>query len=135
MKVEVDKRVGSEWPKDRFVFAADDGGYIFCKHHRVCIVINGVDHVRIICKIVDNDLNQAYKRLAELHNLIGEKLEYASDPKAGFLVSLPTEIGAGRFAIEVETKEGEKFSARTLHGSSIVQNVNSVLKELANALK
>jgi hypothetical protein len=69
----------------------------------------------------------------ELHNFIGNKLQYAFDTKAGFLVSFPEEIGAGGFGIEAEVK-GKKVGARTRFGSSIAQDINSVVKELSNKL-
>lgn len=91
-------------------------------------MINVINHIRIICKL--GDLSQTYTRLVELHNLIGNKLEYAFDSKAGFLVSFPEEIGDGGFTIELEAK-GEKFKAKTKYGSTIIENVNSIIKELA----
>jgi len=69
----------------------------------------------------------------QLHNLIGSKLQYAFDTKAGFLVSFSEEIGAGGFGIEAEVK-GEKVGARTRFGSSMVQDLNSVIKEVTNML-
>lgn len=104
-------------------------GILSAKSNRICIFVNGKDHIRMISLIIENDLNAAYGRLAEIHRLVGAKAKYAFDLKAGFLVSAPEEVGTGGFAIEVQIKGG-KFSRKAKFGATIAQTVEALLSEL-----
>ena len=123
----------TNWPNSRFVFLTEDGLYfLFITLNRICIFVNGHDHLRMIVNIVDNDLNQAYKRLTSIHNSIGTKVSYVFDPKFGFIVNSPVEIGTGGFEFIMESKEGGKvYKGRSKFGQSIIDTITSVVKELS----
>lgn len=120
----------SDWPKSRSVFVTGDELYIQELTNRILIIVNVENHLRFISRIVDNDINKAYARLMEVHNQIGEKLKYAIDPTAGFLVSSPEEIGAG-FGIELEAAARLKFRAN--FGESIVDAISRANQQLTAA--
>ncbi len=130
----------ANWPKDRLVFISDDSLYVTFFHvaeqgdwllNRICVVVNGRNHLRIVSKVVENKLKEAYGKLVEVHNLIGAKAKYASDPKFGFLVNSPEEIGAGGFGIELERKEdGKKIFMKAKFGAGVTDTVTEAIAEL-----
>jgi len=125
------EKLYENWPERRFAFVTEDQRYLFVSSNRICIFVNGKDHIRMIVQIVDNDLNEAYKRLMEIHNLIGTKVMYAVDSKAGFLVTAPEGIGTGSFAIEIQSK-GKRLIQRAKYGSTINQAIEFLLSQLKN---
>ena len=98
--------------------------------------MNGRDHIKIISQISNNDINQAYVKLAEVHNAIGAQAKIAFDPKAGFLVNSPEEIGAGSFTINLGTMEGDhKLIETTKFGATMVQTIESAYINLGKMIK
>jgi len=76
-----------------------------------------------VARVIDNDINKAYTKLMEVHNLIGENIKYAMDSTTGFLVSSLEEIGEGGFGIEVEVT-GNRFITKSKYGESILNTIN-----------
>ena len=76
------------------------------------ILVNGRDHLKIRVKIVENKVKEAYAKLCELHNLIGAKVKYAADIKAGFLVTDLEGVGSGGLKMEVMIKGTVQVPAR-----------------------
>eukprot|EP00826_Nyctotherus_ovalis_P055530 TRINITY_DN7382_c0_g1_i1.p2 TRINITY_DN7382_c0_g1~~TRINITY_DN7382_c0_g1_i1.p2 ORF type:complete len:124 (+),score=21.70 TRINITY_DN7382_c0_g1_i1:478-849(+) len=117
----------SDWPKNRSVFVTNDELYIHEFTNSIFIVVNVENHLRFISRIVDNDINKAYARLIEIHNQIGEKLKYAIDPTAGFLVSSPEEIGA---AFGIELQATARLSVKANFGESVVDTITRANQQL-----
>jgi len=76
-------------------------------------------------------VTQAYGRLVEIHNMIGSKVPYAADVKAGFLVTAPDELGIGGFVVEMEVKEnGQKLLSKSKFGATVEDTVNALIQQL-----
>ena len=104
--------------------------------NRICILVNGKDHLRILSKIVDNKTKEAYAKLAEVHNAIDDKVKFARDAKAGFLVSSPDEIGTGGFGIWCVRKEDEKkVKLRAKFGETVMDVIHSACEKLGEKKK
>lgn len=87
------------------------------------IVINGRDHLKIIAKIKEGNLGDAYKKLANIQNYIGSKIKYEIDPKLGFLCSDLQYIGSGRFLIELKLPLHEILAERVKVKSNMLVTV------------
>ena len=72
------------------------------------------------------ELNESYKRLIEVHNLIGEKIKFVVNSKTGFLVSSLEEIGGGGFGLTVEVN-GKRQTVKAKFGESAEDTVNSLI--------
>jgi len=88
--------------------------------------------MKIISVIQENKLKESYARLIDFHNTLGSKLKYATDPKFGFLVSSPSEIGTGGFFLEAEIKATNKIvNGHAIFGMDVPSTVTTLLNEIA----
>jgi creatine kinase/arginine kinase len=87
-------------PGDRFQasagiirdFPASRG--VFMSHDRTFRVwVNEEDHLRIICLEKTGNLSKVFNRMVSALALISNTLEFASDPRLGYLTACPTNIG------------------------------------------
>ena len=62
---------------------------------RFSIMINEEDHLRLQVMHSGLDLEAAWKRVAQLDDMLEEKLTYAFDDRLGYLTACPTNVGTG----------------------------------------
>lgn len=68
---------------------------VFSEDESVAVMVNEEDHLRIQVVVEGFSLNEAYKRVSELDERIGEEIEYAFSERFGFLTACPTNVGTG----------------------------------------
>jgi creatine kinase/arginine kinase len=67
---------------------------VFMSHDRTFRVwINEEDHLRIICLEKTGNLSKVFNRMVSALAHISDTLEFASDPRLGYLTACPTNIG------------------------------------------
>ncbi len=59
------------------------------------LMINEEDHLRIQVMQSGLDLENAWKRVDRIDDLVGEKVTYAYDERLGYLTACPTNVGTG----------------------------------------
>ncbi len=74
---------------------AENGAAIINDAETVSIMINEEDHIREQCILRGFRLDEAYREIDKIDDVIGEKVKYAFDPKLGYLTCCPTNIGTG----------------------------------------
>lgn len=122
------EHVGSEVAKSQLVFLTKDKTYYFLDYRRTCVLVNGRNHIRVVVRVVENDLKQAYEKLAEVHSLIGAKAKLAFDSRAGFLVSSPQELGTGGFKLTIE-ENGKERVVEAKFGASVKDTIDLLISE------
>ncbi len=87
--------ITNDWPDGR-------GAYV-SKDEKFAIWINEEDHIRVMYLEKDADVAHVASQLFKALNLLGSKLQFAYDPKLGYLNSCPTNIGtAMRVSIHIK---------------------------------
>ena len=61
----------------------------------ISVMINEEDHIRAQCIVRGFDPDSAFKRLVQADRAMAENLDFAFDPKYGYLTACPTNMGAG----------------------------------------
>jgi protein-arginine kinase len=74
-----------DFPVSRGVFMGHDSTFR--------VWVNEEDHLRIICLEKTGNLSKVFNRMVAALALISESLEFASDPRLGYLTACPTNIG------------------------------------------
>lgn len=59
------------------------------------VMVNEEDHLRMQVLRSGLQLEEGWRRINELDNQLGAELEFAFDPKYGFLTACPTNVGTG----------------------------------------
>ena len=62
---------------------------------RFSVMVNEEDHLRLQVMHSGLDLDAAWRRSAQLDDLLEEKLTYAYDDRLGYLTACPTNVGTG----------------------------------------
>jgi protein arginine kinase len=70
----------------RGVAASEDG---------VAVIVNGKNHIQILCNSSETDLEPIWKKLDEIDTVLGKEFTYAYDEKHGFLLSQTEDSGTG----------------------------------------
>lgn len=65
------------------------------KNEKVALMVNEEDHLRIQSFCNGFNLKKAYKAAESLDNKLSKNLEYAFDPRLGYLTACPSNIGTG----------------------------------------
>lgn len=73
----------------------DKAMFFVSEDEKNTIMLNEEDHIRIQCVETGMNLENAFKRVNILDNVIGEKLEYAYDDNFGYLTTCPSNVGTG----------------------------------------
>ena len=75
----------------------DDGpvGLAISADETMSIVFGGDDHLRLQLVSGSQGLEQMWKQLSKVDDLLGEKVPYAFDPKYGYLTPFLTNVGTG----------------------------------------
>ena len=87
--------------KEKYLIAADlienreTGSVLVSDDETVSVMINEEDHIREQCFLRGLNLRDAYAALDKLDDILSENLEFAFDPKRGYLTSCPTNLGTG----------------------------------------
>ena len=87
--------------KERYLISADlienreTGSVILSDDETVSIMINEEDHVREQCFLRGLNLRDAYAVLDRIDDVLSGEIEFAFDPKRGYLTSCPTNLGTG----------------------------------------
>ena len=93
--------INRDYPLGRGIFISRD--------NVVRIWVNEEDHLRIIAQSQGGDLAYVFNRLIQIVRALGDKLDFAFDPKKGFLTACPTNIGtAMRAGVHIHLKQLEK---------------------------
>lgn len=71
------------------------GGFLLRSDHKVNIMINEEDHIRMQVLYPGLSLDECWKEANKLDDIIENNLQYAFDEKLGYLTSCPTNIGTG----------------------------------------
>ncbi len=79
----------------KLIMNSSEAAFILDKDETVSIMINEEDHIRLQSITGGLNLKEALEYATKLDDLLEEKLEYAFDPKLGFLTSCPTNLGTG----------------------------------------
>lgn len=65
------------------------------KNNDICVMVNEEDHVRAQCILSGNRLDEAYRRISAVDDMITASNKIAFDPKLGYLTACPTNVGTG----------------------------------------
>lgn len=96
-------------------------GLLLSDDNEISILLNEEDHLRIQVMAAGFALDQCFKNVNLVDDLIEESVEYAFDEKLGYLTCCPTNVGTGmRASVMVH-----------LPGLSISGRVNQVIDSLA----
>src|SRR5437764_11721876 len=68
---------------------------IMNRRQTLSIMINEEDHLRLQSMRSGLQLKQAYKLLDKIDTALESELEFAYDPKLGYLTACPTNVGTG----------------------------------------
>lgn len=79
--------VNRDWPNNRGIFFSNDKKFL--------VWISEEDSMRIISMQQGADIAEVFTRLATALNHINSKVEFAFDPKLGYLTTCPTNLGTG----------------------------------------
>lgn len=87
---------------------------VFMSHDRVFRVwVNEEDHLRIICLEKTGNLSKVFNRLVYALAHLSDTLDFASDPRLGYLTACPTNIGtAMRAGVHIRLPNLEKHPNR-----------------------
>lgn len=75
--------------------SGQNGAAIINESETISIMINEEDHIREQCILNGLSLKEAYKTINILDDAISADVQFAFDPKLGYLTSCPTNIGTG----------------------------------------
>lgn len=64
-------------------------------NNEICVMVNEEDHIRAQCILRGNRLDEAYRRINDVDDLISASNKYAFDAKLGYLTACPTNVGTG----------------------------------------
>ena len=87
--------------KERYLISADlignreSGSVLLSMKEDVSVMVNEEDHLREQCFARGFRLREAYERIDRIDTLLGDRLNFAFDPKRGYLTSCPTNLGTG----------------------------------------
>lgn len=79
--------VNRDWPNNRGIFFSNDKKFL--------VWISEEDSMRIISMQQGADIAEVFTRLATALDHINSKVEFAFDPKLGYLTTCPTNLGTG----------------------------------------
>ena len=65
------------------------------ENNTVCVMVNEEDHLRIQALLPGFDLEGAYRKAAEIDDIIEKGAPFAFDGKLGYLTACPTNLGTG----------------------------------------
>ena len=65
------------------------------KNNEICIMVNEEDHVRAQCILGGNRIDEAYRRISDVDDMLSAANKVAFDPKLGYLTACPTNVGTG----------------------------------------
>lgn len=74
--------------------ASSNGALLFNDDKTICILINGLDHIKIQV-IGYNGIKELYSVASEIEDILEEDLEYAFDEYLGYLLTCPANVGTG----------------------------------------
>ena len=74
---------------------SDGSGAVIERQQSFSIMLNEEDHLRMQAIRSGLQLSAAFKALSELDSLLEKKVQYAFDPKLGYLTTCPTNLGTG----------------------------------------
>ncbi len=63
--------------------------------NEISVMVNEEDHIRAQCILRGNRLDEAYRKINEVDDLISAELKLAYDPEIGYLTACPTNVGTG----------------------------------------
>ncbi|MDA8065150.1 MAG: protein arginine kinase [Thermaerobacter sp.] len=61
----------------------------------VSVMVNEEDHLRIQCLLAGLELERAWQTATAVDDTLEEQLDYAFDPRLGYLTACPTNVGTG----------------------------------------
>lgn len=61
----------------------------------VSVMVNEEDHIRAQCILSGNRLEEAYRKIDNIDDMISSELKIAYSPKWGYLTACPTNVGTG----------------------------------------
>ncbi|MGD9201841.1 MAG: ATP--guanido phosphotransferase [Chitinispirillia bacterium] len=70
-------------------------GVVFDLNHRISIMINEEDHLRLQCMDSGYQPDDLWETINKIDDDLGKKVHYAYKPQCGFLTSCPTNSGTG----------------------------------------
>jgi protein arginine kinase len=70
-------------------------GVLVAPGEELSVMINEEDHLRVQALASGFQLDEAWRRVNELDDLLGRELEYAFRPDFGYLTACPTNVGTG----------------------------------------
>jgi len=74
---------------------SEKGAVIVNQDKTISIMINEEDHLRIQVMLPGLQLEEAFKQIDKIDDLLEEKLDFAFDEKIGYLTACPTNVGTG----------------------------------------
>jgi len=72
-----------------------DCAAIVSRDNRISIMINEEDHLRIQCIYPGMQMDKAWECCNEIDRMLEEKVEFAFEPRRGYLTCCPTNVGTG----------------------------------------
>ena len=73
----------------------ENGGVVISDDQHICVMVNEEDHLRIQTIYPGDQLDLALDSAMRVDDLLNERLEYAFDPRLGYLTACPTNVGTG----------------------------------------
>jgi len=74
---------------------SEKGAVIINQDKTVSIMINEEDHLRIQVMLPGLQLEEAFRQIDKIDDLLEERLDFAFDEKIGYLTACPTNVGTG----------------------------------------
>lgn len=74
---------------------AKSGAVVVNTDQTISIMINEEDHLRMQLMLPGLQLDEAFKQIDKLDDLLEEKIDFAFDENIGYLTSCPTNVGTG----------------------------------------
>ncbi len=75
--------------------SSKNGAVIVNQDETISIMINEEDHLRIQVMLPGLQLDEAFKEIDKIDDLLEAKLDFAFDEKIGYLTACPTNVGTG----------------------------------------
>ncbi len=72
-----------------------NGSAVISEDETLSVMVNEEDHIREQCLLSGCNLEEGYRILDRVDDLLSEKIEFAFDERYGYITSCPTNLGTG----------------------------------------
>ena len=72
-----------------------NGSAVISEDETLSVMVNEEDHIREQCLLNGCDLEEGYRILDRIDDMLSEKIDFAFDERYGYITSCPTNLGTG----------------------------------------